>query len=141
MARICFVELEIAHRHNSSADFGSHQPMSEDIRAMVGARLKEERERLGLSQGAIAEHVGASRRAVVAWEGGATAPGADTLALLASKGFDVLFVVVGQRSVPVESTLSSDELALLDNYKHSDEEGQAAARRVLSSLAQQGKAA
>ena len=111
--------------------------MSEEIRAAVGARLKEERERLEWSQAALAEAAGASRRAVVAWEAGATVPGADALATLARHGYDVLYIVVGQRSGPIESRLTPDEAALLDNYQHSDEEGRAAARRVLSSLAQQ----
>ena len=94
--------------------------MSEEIRASVGARLKEERERLEWSQAALAEAAGASRRAVVAWESGATVPGADSLAALAKHGYDVLYIVVGQRSAPVESRLTPDEAALLDNYQHSD---------------------
>ncbi|QRY30567.1 helix-turn-helix transcriptional regulator [Variovorax sp. PDNC026] len=113
--------------------------MSEEIRARVGERLKEERDRLGWSQATLAETAGASRRAVVAWEGGATVPGADALAVLAPHGFDVLYIVVGRRSGPVESRLTPDEAALLDNYQHSNEEGRAAARTVLSSLANQKK--
>ncbi|WP_081271635.1 helix-turn-helix domain-containing protein [Variovorax paradoxus] len=111
--------------------------MSEEIRAHVGARLKEERDRLGWSQATLAETAGASRRAVVAWEGGVTVPGADALAALAPHGFDVLYIVIGQRSAPVESRLSPDEATLLKNYQHSDAEGRAAARTVLSSLAKQ----
>lgn len=111
--------------------------MSEEIRASVGTRLKEERERLGWSQAALADAVGASRRAVVTWEGGATVPGADALAALAPHGYDVLYIVVGQRTPISKQALTPDEAALLDNYKHADEAGRAAARTVLSSLAKQ----
>ena len=37
--------------------------------------------------------------------------------------------------------VSAEEAALLDNYQNADEDGRVAARRVLSSLAQQKKAA
>lgn len=90
-----------------------------------------------MSQAAMAEAVGASRRAVVAWEGGSTAPGADELAVLASAGFDVLYVVAGVRTPRASDALTADEAALVDNYQNADEEGRAAARRVLSSLAKQ----
>lgn len=109
--------------------------MSEEIRALVGARLKEEREHAGLSQAAMGEIAGASRRAVVAWEAGATVPGADELSRLAVAGFDILFVVTGHRTPRAADALAPDEAALVDNYKHADEEGRDAARRVLSSLA------
>lgn len=111
--------------------------MSEEIRASVGARLKEERDRLEWSQAALADAVGASRRAVVAWEGGVTVPGADVLALLAQHGYDVLYIVAGQRTPASTQSLTPDQAALIDNYNHADEEGRAAARRVLSSLAKQ----
>lgn len=51
-------------------------------------------------------------------------------------GVDAMFVLTGQRMLPVESTLTPEEQALLDNYKHSDEASRAAARRVLDALAQ-----
>lgn len=110
--------------------------MSEEIRAHVGARLKEQREAKGMSQGAMGEIAGASRRSVVAWESGVTVPGADELSRLAGVGFDVLYIVTGQRTPRAADALAPDEAALVDNYKNSDEEGRAAARRVLSSLAQ-----
>lgn len=93
--------------------------MSEEIRANVGLRLKEERERLGLSQTALGGIVGSSRRAVVAWEGGDTMPGADALALLSSEGLDVLYVVAGQRNSAVSASLSSDESTLVARYRQS----------------------
>lgn len=110
--------------------------MNEEIRNLVGGRLKEERERLAWSQAVLAEVATVSKRSVAAWESGETAPGADVLALLSVKGVDVLYVLTGQRTPQAVGTLSAEESALLDNYNHSDEEGRAAARRVLSSLAQ-----
>lgn len=114
--------------------------MSEKNSTSIGARLREERERLGLSQEAFAQTFSVSRRTQVAWEKGEQFPNAEVLSLASAVGVDVLYVLTSKRSVPVESTLSEEELALIDNYKHSDEEGRAAARRVLSSLAKQKRA-
>jgi transcriptional regulator with XRE-family HTH domain len=111
--------------------------MSEEIRAKVGVRLKEERDRLGWSQAALADAAGASRRAVVAWEGGNTVPGADALALLSQHGYDVLYIVIGQRTPVSAASLTPDQARLVDHYMRADEQGRAAARIVLSSLANQ----
>lgn len=102
----------------------------------IGPRLKEERERVGRSQEQFAEAGGVSRRTVLAWEKGEQFPNAAFLATASAMGVDVLYVLTGNRMHPVESTLSPDESALLDNYKHADEDGRSAARRVLDALAQ-----
>ena len=115
--------------------------MSEEIRSLLGSRLKEERERVGLTQDSLGSVAGVSRRAVVEWEKGGTTPSGEALALISQKGIDVLFVLTGQRTPQASASLSQEEAALLDNYQHADDEGRAAARRVLSSLAQQKKVA
>lgn len=111
--------------------------MEEEIRLSIGARLREERERLNLSQTAFAELGGVSLRAEQDWERGNSAPKADFLAIAAKEGVDVLYVLTGQRMPVATDTLNEEQKALLDNYDHADEEGRAAARRVLSSLAKQ----
>lgn len=108
---------------------------------LFGERLKEERVRLGLTQIELAEKSGQSREMLGKYERGAAEPGAGVLMALAAVGMDMLYVLSGQRTPQTIASLSSEESALLDNYKHSDEEGRAAARRVLSSLAQQKKVA
>lgn len=50
-------------------------------------------------------------------------------------GVDAMYVLTGQRMLPVESTLTPEERALLDNYQHSDEEARRSARLVLNALA------
>ncbi|EHG3076017.1 transcriptional regulator [Salmonella enterica] len=64
----------------------------------LGARLKEERNRLGFSQSEFAELVGASYKSQLRWEKDESAPGADALSVWAGIGLDVLYVVTGQRS-------------------------------------------
>lgn len=64
---------------------------------MIGERLKEERDRLGLTQPQFAEAAGAAKRTLIEWEKGATAPNAVQLSALKEIGVDVLYVVTGQR--------------------------------------------
>ncbi|SDI77718.1 helix-turn-helix domain-containing protein [Variovorax sp. OV700] len=109
--------------------------MEEEIRLSIGARLREEREKLGLSQSAFAEMGGVSLRAEQDWERGISAPKADFLAVAVAQGVDVFYVLTGRRIPALVDSLSKDEQNLVENYKRTDEEGRAAARRVLFALA------
>lgn len=115
--------------------------MSEEIRLLLGARLREERERLGFSQSAFGALAGVSLRTEQDWERGVSAVKSDFLAVAAAHGVDVLYVLTGARSKPVESTLTAEESALLDNYKNATPAGKEAARSVLFAITEQKKAA
>lgn len=114
--------------------------MEEEIRSLIGARLREERERLDFSQDAFAKLGQVSMRAEQDWERGVSAPKADFLAVAATHGVDVLYVLTGQKTPLSADVLSAEEAALLDNYHHADEADRAAARRFLTALSQQRKA-
>lgn len=64
---------------------------------MIGFRLKEERQRLGLTQAAFSESAGAKPRTLIDWEKGVSSPTAVQLSALGSVGVDVQFVLTGQR--------------------------------------------
>lgn len=64
----------------------------------ISNRLQEERKRLGLTQQALAEKLGATKRSVINWEGGVASPSADTLTQYASVGVDVLYVLTGLKA-------------------------------------------
>lgn len=67
--------------------------------ATIGGRLKAERQRLGLSQGAMAALADASKSAQQKWERDGAAPNASGLAAFAEAGADVLYIVTGRREV------------------------------------------
>lgn len=96
---------------------------------MIYLRLKEERERLGLTQPAFAELAGAAKRTVIDWEKGVSSPTAVQLAAMAAAGADVLYVVVGIRSQGTAEIdlLPNDERVLVDAYRRCNAE----ARRTL----------
>lgn len=72
-----------------------------DRLSTIGARLRDEREHLGLSQAAFAEVGGVQKRAQINYEKDERHPDAGYLAAIAAAGVDVLYVLTGQRSQSV----------------------------------------
>lgn len=79
----------------------------------IGARLKEERGRLGLTQPQLAGIASVSKTTQVNYEGDLREPDAGYLAAVAAAGIDVLYVLTGVSSPKV----SGDEAELLRRYR------------------------
>ncbi|MEL4887851.1 helix-turn-helix domain-containing protein [Pectobacterium betavasculorum] len=94
----------------------------------LGARLKEERNRLGFSQSEFAELVGASYKSQLRWEKDESAPGADAVSIWAKAGLDVLYLITGQSQTLASKSQKNSEI---------DEELLGKIVRKLESLAQQ----
>lgn len=95
---------------------------------MIGLRIKEERERLALTQQGLADAIEIAKRTLIDWEKGRTSPNAVQLSALSALGIDVLYIVTGMRNaslptVTTESSLTKRQSALLDNYENTDEAG------------------
>lgn len=71
-----------------------------EVRQQIGQRLLEERGRLGLTQQALADAIGAPRVSFVKYEAGQSSPAAETLVALESAGVDVRYVLTGLRQAP-----------------------------------------
>lgn len=107
----------------------------------IGERLKEERERLGLTLPEFAERAGAKKNTVIDWQKDVSSPPAAKLAALAEIGVDVLYVITGQRAggasmPPAVPQLNRREAALLDNYRNSPEDAKAALEKTSAAFAQ-----
>lgn len=93
----------------------------------IGERLREERERLGLSQTQIAEIAkelgakGATRQSQALYEKGEQTPSAAYISAISTTGADVLYILTGQRAVPV---VSRKKQILLSHFDACDEDGQ-----------------
>ena len=88
---------------------------------MIGNRLREERERLGLTQPVFAELAGAKKRTLIDWEKDVSSPTAVQLAQLSAAGADVLYILTGQRAggasaPPPPRAVSEGDRILLDNF-------------------------
>lgn len=68
-------------------------------RTDIGRRLKEEREKIGLSQAELSKVTGASTRTHIAWEKGEQTPNAVYLAAMNTQSINVNYVVTGQKSL------------------------------------------
>lgn len=83
----------------------------------IHVRIKNERERLGLSQTAFGAIGDVGKTTVIAWERGTAFPNAAFLAAIANTGVDVQYVVTG---TPSGSAIAPDEQVLLDGYRALD---------------------
>lgn len=102
------------------------------MREIIGARLKEERERLGYSQLDFAAVGGASKRSQIDWEQGKLVPNAEFLALVASElGVDVLYVLTGSHS---KDKINSDEDQILSGYRKLDLRGKAGVLALIDGM-------
>lgn len=105
---------------------------------LIGERLKEERDRLGLTQEQMAGRLDVTQKTQGLYERGQRMPNAEYLAVMADLGCDVLYVLTGQRT-PAAQPLSVREACMLENYRALDEEDKAAMQRVSHALAQSAK--
>jgi len=83
----------------------------------IGDRLREERERLGMSQAIFGELGGVKANAQGNYENGTRFPDAGYLASLAAVGVDVLYVVTGERKPERADSISKAEANLLADYR------------------------
>ncbi|MCE6957146.1 peptidase S24, partial [Acinetobacter baumannii] len=63
----------------------------------IGARLKEERERLGYTQPVFAELAGTTKKSQIDYEKDLTQPKAGYLAAIAEVGADIGYIVTGNK--------------------------------------------
>jgi transcriptional regulator with XRE-family HTH domain len=72
--------------------------MPNDVGVAIGARLKEERGRLDLSQSDFGELGGVKKLTQIAYEQGGRVPDARYLVALAEQGVDIAYVLLGTRT-------------------------------------------
>ncbi|WP_304351038.1 helix-turn-helix domain-containing protein [Comamonas testosteroni] len=82
----------------------------------IGARLREERERLGLNQEGFGQLGGVRKQAQLLYEKDERRPDSDYLAAVAAAGVDVLFVLTGRRQSDLPAGDASEQL-LLENFR------------------------
>jgi len=102
----------------------------------IGPRLREERERLGMTQKVFGVIGGVEPNAQGKYESGERTPKADYLAAVACEGVDVLYVLTGRRTPVLVEHLSHAEERVLGNYRVLPREGQEALGNMAMSLAE-----
>lgn len=97
----------------------------------IGLRLKEERERLRLSQTSFAGLANSTQNTQYLYESGKRMPDAIYLSSVAIAGVDVSYVLTGGKSA--NAAITPMEVALLDNYRASAPEVQDGVSKLLAS--------
>ena len=106
----------------------------------IGSRLRQERERLGLSQKVFGEIGGVEANAQGKYENGGRAPKADYLSRVAEKGVDILYVLTGVATPMQLENRRQIEEKVLGDYRSMFKEDQDAIRRLTSTLAEHSTA-
>ena len=116
----------------------------------IGARLKEERERLGYTQQQFIDLTKEDReskkykKVQIDYEKNNSSPTARYLSAIEAAGADVLYILTGRRDDAVagespnyaeEDALAPDEHILLENYRALGKSGRAHAQEALSAFA------
>lgn len=98
-----------------------------------GERLKEERERLKLTQDAFAAIGNISKRAQINYEQGVRSPDTEYLYALSTIGIDVQYIITGQRSTP---SLTEEENELINLWRKANIHAKHASWGALTAEAQ-----
>lgn len=102
--------------------------------SLFSVRLKEERNRIGLTQADMASNCNISREMWGKYERNLALPGSEVLFSLSELGVDIGYLFSGNHSIP----LTDDESLLIEAYRESNEQGKDAIERTANALA--GKA-
>ncbi|WP_336033361.1 XRE family transcriptional regulator [Acinetobacter bereziniae] len=95
------INLNVCNKY--SADNFTNQYVCE-IFFMIGERIKEERNRLGLNQTDFAQIAKASKRTLIDWEKNVSSPTAVQLSALSEIGVDTNFIITGHRKSILEQS-------------------------------------
>lgn len=106
----------------------------------MGSRIREERERLGLTQRVLGDIGGVAPNAQGKYESGERTPKADYLAALAARGVDALYVLSGVPTQMSVAGLSATEARVLNGFRHLSSADQQAIEQLLRSLSRAGEA-
>lgn len=87
----------------------------------ISDRLREERERLGLSQAAMAEVANVSVRSQSGWETGRNTPSTEAYQEWVKIGIDINYIITGVRVGAMPASLPADEEVLLNAYRNAPE--------------------
>lgn len=108
------------------------QGVGVNLNSLIGDRIKEERQRLGLKQTEIAEKAGISREMWGKYERGIAIPGGEVLFSFAAAGADIQYLMTGLR--PHTPDLSPRTAALVDNFENMADEDKRAIERLAAAV-------
>nr|WP_060538528.1 helix-turn-helix transcriptional regulator [Pseudomonas sp. NBRC 111125] len=100
----------------------------------IGARLRDERKRCGLTQDQAAAGCGIVKRTQANYEAGASDATATYLSRAWGMGFDVPFILTGVRQTVAKESLTPEEDLIIEQYRQIATQDQRALRRFLKAM-------
>lgn len=100
----------------------------------IGARLRDERKRCGLTQDQAAAGCGIVKRTQANYEAGASDATATYLSKAWTMGLDVPYILTGVRQTIARESLNAEEDSVIEQYRRIPEEDQRALRRFLKAM-------
>lgn len=102
----------------------------------IGSRLREERKKKRLTQDQVADGLGISKRTQANYEAGTSdAPAWYLSRVMRDPGFDVPYILSGQRTFATEASLNEIENSIIEKYRSIPEDDQKTIRRLLDAMA------
>ncbi|MEF9997348.1 MAG: helix-turn-helix transcriptional regulator [Burkholderiaceae bacterium] len=98
-----------------------------------GARLRSERERLGLSSQRVASLLDVSTDTLARYENGAE-PNVRALSQLHTSGFDIVYIVSGEKGMAAATTPRGEESELLKRFRELSLRGRSSMFLTLDAL-------
>ncbi|EFB1289787.1 helix-turn-helix transcriptional regulator [Escherichia coli] len=106
--------------------------LKEELNVIIGRRLREEREKIGMTQDDMASIFEVSTKTWGKYERGVTTPDAATLNLLGERcGVDVYYILSGSRTHGIPNA-TEDEIELIEIYRSAPLAVKAAALAALT---------
>lgn len=112
---------------NYGAEICTSQQESAGI-YMIGERIKQERERLKLTQPDFAAIAGAKKRTLIDWEKGVSSPTAVQLSALYEAGVNVYYILTGEVHLDMWGEEGDETKELISQYKESPKTNEQVAR-------------
>lgn len=109
----------------------------ESLEKTLGARLREERDRLGINQNDLADIGGVGRNSQGNYENDRQNPDTVYLLAVAKAGIDVVYVLLGRRDTELGAQTEA-EAEVICSFRSLGPDDQAVVRRVATGLAKMG---
>lgn len=121
--------------HKYSTEIRALEDMDTEFRISCGNRLREERERIGKGQAEMAASTGVKPRTYQDWERGVATVSTEFLAMAATLGIDVHYVITGARSFFSTGEIDALTSAVLNSFRRCSPEKQIEAVQYMALLA------
>jgi transcriptional regulator with XRE-family HTH domain len=90
---------------------------SRELQTLIGNRINAERERLGFNLEQFANLLDTTKKTIIDYQTGKSTLKATQLNILASAGFDIIYIITGLHTTYLDDIVDSDESLVINAYR------------------------